>query len=77
MSHVVLNEVNLPEILFKAFWHNSACSIIYRWLCEMDGEDTEEDHRIYVNSVKLDGSIIHPSFKKVSKSSIRPFSYYW
>ena len=36
------------------------------WLREMDGENTEEDRRLYANPVKSTGQISHHSVKKGS-----------
>lgn len=75
-SKLINNNNNHLKCLFEKHQCKLADTMILRWLCEMDGENTEEDWRIYTNSFKLDGSNIHPSVKKVFEGSLNTISYY-
>ncbi len=55
--------------LLELFLIKSACTVLFGWLGEMDGETTEEDWRIHTNHSRLDGKVGSPSFKKVFKDS--------
>lgn len=68
-SQLLKSRKNSALCLFGNYYYNSAHMLISRWLSEMDGENTEEDPRIYTNYSKLDGQNSSPSFKKVFRTS--------
>ena len=75
LTSKLLNYYNHLNGLFEKYQCKLA-DMILRWLCEMDGESTEEDWRIHTNSFKLDGPDHYLSVKKVFEGSLNTIYYY-
>lgn len=67
---------NHLKCLFEKHQYKLADTMILRWLCEMDGENAEEDRRIHTNSFKLAGPNYYLSVKKVFEDPQNTIHYY-